>query len=627
MKHKLEPQTMGKELLDVTTFGSFQSTRKTYDIVSFSLSTEKENIKIKALVTPIICPPLSVMMKNLKIPPKLKGLKLADRLQSSQNLDVDIIIGNDYYGQLITGKIIKTENEALIAIESKFGWLLSAPVQSESNHENDLNKLCQRIEIMPVEESKLDSLLTKFWEINKIPEESDKNDDISIKFQKTIRFNKVIGRYNVWKLNKHDLPTNLILSKRQLNSLLNSLNKKDPGLIKKYNEQLLEQVNLGFIEKVRNLNLHEGILHYIPHFPVFKTDSAKTKIRIVYYASARVSSEALSLNDCLHTGPNLMQDLTGILLKLRTHRIAFTADIEKAFLQIELNNQDRDATRFLWLKDINKSVNSVDNLEAYRFCRVLFGAAPSPFLLNATIRYHLNEKDNWITKDLTENMYMDNVVTGTNCDDKALEYSLSRSYLQEAGMNLRQWTSNSTALNRRAQEDNAHAAQTTKILGLTWNLTNDILSLSLEKMIRKSEAITKLTKRSTISFASKLFDPLGYVEPITVKAKIMIQDLWKQNLSWDEDVTSEHKDQWLNWISDISNLTSVEIPRPYFLTSISNRQLHIFCDSSQLAYGAVAYLRGMSGAEIYTAFTMGKTRVAPIKTMLSFSMLTPISET
>ena len=182
------------------------------------------------------------MMKNLNIPPELKGLKLADRLQSSQNLDVDIIIGNDYYGQLITGKIIKTENEALIAIESKFGWLLSGPVQNESNHENDLNTLCQRIEIMPVEESKLDNLLTKFWEINKIPGESNKN-DIIIKFQKTIRFIKVTGKNNVrlrWKLNKHNLRTNLILSKR-LNSLLNTLNKKDPGLIKKYNEQLLEQ--------------------------------------------------------------------------------------------------------------------------------------------------------------------------------------------------------------------------------------------------------------------------------------------------------------------------------------------------------------------------------------------------
>ena len=132
-------------------------------------------------------------------------------------------------------------------------------------------------------------------------------------------------------------------------------------------------------------------------------------------------------------------------------------------------------------------------------------------------------------------------------------------------------------------------------------------------MIRKSEAITKLTKRSTISFASKLFDPLGYVDSITVKAKIMIQDLWKQNLNWNEDVPSEHKDQWLKWISDISDLTSVEIPRPYFLTRISKRQLHILSDSSQQAYGAVAYLRGMSGAEIYMAFTMAKTRVAPIR--------------
>ena len=105
MKHKLELKTMGKELLDVTTFGSFQSTIKTYDIVSFSLSTEKENIKIKALVSPIICPPLSVMMRNLKMPPELKRFKLADRLQSSENVDVDIIIGNDYYSQLITGKI------------------------------------------------------------------------------------------------------------------------------------------------------------------------------------------------------------------------------------------------------------------------------------------------------------------------------------------------------------------------------------------------------------------------------------------------------------------------------------------------------------------------------------------
>ena len=157
-------------------------------------------------------------------------------------------------------------------MESKFGWLLSGPAQKESNRENDLNTLCQRIEIMPAEESQLHNLLTKVWEISKLPEENDKNDDIIIKFQKTIQFKKATGRYNVrlpWKLKKHDLPTNFILSKRGLNSLLNSLNKKEPGPLKKYNEQILKQVNFGFTEKVRNLNLHEGILHYIPPLPCF----------------------------------------------------------------------------------------------------------------------------------------------------------------------------------------------------------------------------------------------------------------------------------------------------------------------------------------------------------------------
>ena len=90
---------------------------------------------------------------------------------------------------------------------------------------------------------------------------------------------------------------------------------------------------------------------------------------------------------------------------------------------------------------------------------------------------------------------MDNVITGTDCDNKSLEYySLSRRYLQEAGMNLRQWISNSEALNRKAQEDHIQAHPTTKILGLTWNSTSDTLSLSIEKMIRERDAITKKKK-------------------------------------------------------------------------------------------------------------------------------------
>ena len=77
MKHKLKLGTMGSELLDVTTFGTLQGRRKTYDLVALTLSTEAENIKITALVSPVICPPLSAKVKNLQIPPEFQGLKVA----------------------------------------------------------------------------------------------------------------------------------------------------------------------------------------------------------------------------------------------------------------------------------------------------------------------------------------------------------------------------------------------------------------------------------------------------------------------------------------------------------------------------------------------------------------------
>ena len=83
-------------------------------------------------------------------------------------------------------------------------------------------------------------------------------------------------------------------------------------------------------------------------------------------------------------------------------------------MQIELNEEGRDATRFLWLKDPALPVNHPDNIITYRFRVVLFGAAPSPFLLNATIEYHLNRKNNWISNDLKTSIYMDNVLSGTS---------------------------------------------------------------------------------------------------------------------------------------------------------------------------------------------------------------------
>ena len=122
------------------------------------------------------------------------------------------------------------------------------------------------------------------------------------------------------------LISNFTMTRKRLNNLQHALKGEHPELIYKYNEQLVDQPKRGFIEQVLDPNIHQGVIHYIPHFPVFK-ESSTTAMRIVHDASAKISSKALSLNDCLHTRPNLIQRLQNMLLTFRSQKIAFTADV------------------------------------------------------------------------------------------------------------------------------------------------------------------------------------------------------------------------------------------------------------------------------------------------------------
>ena len=137
----------------------------------------------------------------------------------------------------------------------------------------------------------------------------------------------------------------------------------------------------GFIEKVKDTDLESDRVHYIPQHPV-KKDSSTTPIRIVYDCSCQQSADSPCLNDCLESTPPEVTDISDILIRFRNGRYAVFSDIEKAFLHIQLDEKDRDVTRFLWLSDPS---NLDSPLSTYRFKAVLFGCASSPFILNATL--------------------------------------------------------------------------------------------------------------------------------------------------------------------------------------------------------------------------------------------------
>ncbi|KAL9972204.1 hypothetical protein ACROYT_G018464 [Oculina patagonica] len=182
----------------------------------------------------------------------------------------------------------------------------------------------------------------------------------------------------------------------------------------------------GVIEAVTNLEVGgNDRTHYLPHHSVIRKDAKTTKVRVVYDASSRADGKGSSLNDCLHVGPSLTQLLFDILVCFRCNRIALIADIEKAFLNIEVDVKDRDSLRFLWMDDLDKEEPMV---VVYRFCRVVFG--------------------------VLEEFYVDDFNSGA---DKVVEaftlYQKIKSRLEEASFRLRKWSSNSEDLMKKIQNE------------------------------------------------------------------------------------------------------------------------------------------------------------------------------
>ena len=118
------------------------------------------------------------------------------------------------------------------------------------------------------------------------------------------------------------------------------------------------------------------------------------------------------------------------------------ADTEKAFLQIAIQSDECDVTRFLWLKDVNKLVVNDDNIEVYHFCRVPFGLTCSPFLLGATLKYHLQKEGTPLALNIMSNIYVDNVLLGAKDSKQAFEiYLEAKAIFRRASMNLRECVS------------------------------------------------------------------------------------------------------------------------------------------------------------------------------------------
>ena len=129
-----------------------------------------------------------------------------------------------------------------------------------------------------------------------------------------------------------------------------------------------------------------------------------------------------------------------------------------------------------------------------------------------------------------------------------------------------------------------------------------------------------LTQRLVLSLVSKVFDSIGLVAPFTVAARLLLKDIWRvSGQHWDEELPKDTVEGILEWSVELPMLAGITIPKSYFSGNFKHLELHMFGDSSQEVFSAVAFLRAQvntsSGPKTELAFVLGKARVAPMKVM------------
>ncbi|XP_068237125.1 uncharacterized protein [Palaemon carinicauda] len=347
-------------------------------------------------------------------------------------IEIDILIGLDFYWTLIS-PVDAFQINHVVAMKSLYGYVLSGRLYK--TNDSCTYSVPQLLCISSVS----DSDLCKFWDLETVgvkPRElveSYSETKVFKEFESTVKF--VNGRYEValpWKDDsaKKRLLNNVVIAHKRLGRLMVKL-EHDKELKKEYQKVFDSYESDHIIEEVPRQEI-SGVnpVYYMPHRPVVKLSSSSTKIRPVFDASASCYN-GVSLNDCLSSGPSLNPDLVEVLIRFRRWPIAVTADIRKAFLQISVH-------RFLWPRDSG-------TIRHMRFTRVPFGNTASQFLLNATIKHHLDKyPPTSVVQDLKANMYTDNWLSGADSAVEAADkFCEARSILADASMDLTKFVSNS----------------------------------------------------------------------------------------------------------------------------------------------------------------------------------------
>ncbi|XP_051159301.1 uncharacterized protein LOC127280387 [Leptopilina boulardi] len=541
----------------------------------------------------------------------LQNIPLADP-DYTIPMKVDLIIGADVYAQIIQPDIIKGPSSTPMAQLTIFGWVILGPTDGNSIKEHLSHHL-----IVDQQLDDLQDLLTKFWTQEEVPtKEKDQLTTQELECEehfKATYSRDSKGKYII-RLPISSSPSQLGDSFFKAQRCLHRLFKRfsTQGLLKnRYFAFLTEYEADGHMVKAppRDSSL---TTYYLPHHGIIREQSTTTKLRVVFNGSSPSTSGA-SLNSILHTGEKLQKDISDILLWVRRFRYIFSTDITKMFRQIKVHPDDWDLQRIIWVDSNNKEIS-------YQLTTVTYGTKSAPFLAVRVLLQLIQDEGYRFplaVPVLLNGRYMDDIYGGSDEVSELKDIAKDLiDLLNSGGFPLAKWQSNHPdffdAVTRKG-DLNSHLIDhtQTKVLGLSWFPRSDEFKFSFEPTSLPGQGISK---RSILSEVSQLFDPLGFLSPVIIRAKMLLQELWLEKLGWDDPLSEKLSSRWIKFKEELAQLPEISIPRWLNLTSTSTTEIHGFSDASQLAMAAVVFLKTSEpNQESKVTFVCAKTKVAPLK--------------
>lgn len=555
-------------------------------------------------------------LPSIQIPSENFGffnnLALADSTFNEPSA-IHVLLGIDVHTRIRLDQSYRL-NENLIAENTLLGYLIRGRVPIQSQNASS------RVFMVKSSTEQLSSQIQRFWETEELhhkPILKPEDEQCENNFKSSIHTNAE-GFLTVDLPFKSTDPPIIGPSRYMAVKRFLSLEKKlqsNDSLRKEYHDTINNYLQLNHLRKCSTPSEHALHEYYLPHHAVVKESSSTTKVRVVFDASCK-SLDGFSLNDHLLTGPKLQRDIRDILFNWRQYPFSITSDIEKMYRMFKVNPTHYTYQKIVW------RFNETDPIEDYLLTTVTFGTSCAPFLALRCLQYiaDMHEIDCPLASAaIRKEFYVDDFLSGGfSVDEARQKQSEVRELLRRYKLTLRKWSSNNAStlsnvpksLLESTKELTFDETEFKKTLGLFWSQTKDAFSFS----ITPAETVNgDYTKRQILSLIARLYDPLGWVSPCTMFAKVLMQKVWQTKTGWDEPVEDSICAPFKTFLSELKLLNQFEIPRWSNITdSTSPLTIYGFSDASDKGYSAVVYLLDPNTKKSLILLT-SKTKVADLK--------------